>query len=208
MEIEQPTTILKKIQNGYKDYPAPFWVLMTGTFIDRLGTNLIMPFLAIYVVQRFDAKISQVGLIYTIFAISSGIGNVLAGALADRFGRRFTLILGLVCAATARIGLGLANDFTGLYISAAFAGLFGAIGWPAQLAMTADLLGPSKRANGFGVQRVIINSTFALGPLAGGFFGPRIGYLPLFILDAFTSYFVAMVVFSQLPETRANRKSD
>jgi len=202
MDIDRPTTLLEKIRNIYQEYPPPFWVLMTGTFIDRLGTNLIMPFLAIYAVQRFDARITQVGLIFTIFAISSGVGNLLAGALADRLGRRFTLILGLVCAATARIALGLANDFSGLYVAAAFAGLFGAIGWPAQLAMTADLLGPEKRANGFGIQRVVINSTFALGPLAGGFFGPRIGYLPLFILDALTSYFVALIIFSKLPETR------
>jgi MFS family permease len=205
MEVKLPASILERIQNVIQDYPAPFWVLMTGTFIDRLGTNLIMPFLAIYVVQRFDAKITQVGLIYTIFAASSGLGNFLAGALADRFGRRFTLILGLVCAATARIVLGLANDFSGLYIAAAFAGLFGAIGWPAQLAMTADLLGPRKRANGFGIQRVVINSTFALGPLAGGFIGPRIGYLPLFVLDALTSYFVALIVFSKLPETQPKK---
>ncbi len=205
METKLQNNILERIQNVYQDYPPAFWVLMTGTFIDRLGTNLIMPFLAIYVVQRFDARITQVGLIFTIFAASSGLGNFLAGALADRFGRRLTLILGLACAATARVGLGLANDFTGLYIAAALAGLFGAIGWPAQLAMTADLLGPEKRANGFGIQRVVINSTFALGPLAGGFLGPRIGYLPLFILDAFTSYFVALIVFSKLPETRPDK---
>ena len=205
MEIEQPATARAKIQNVYQAFPQPFWVLMLGTFIDRLGTNLIMPFLAIYVVERFDAKITQVGIIYTIFAIGSGAGNFLAGALADRFGRRFTLILGLVCAASARIALGLVNDFPGLYIAAAFAGLFGAISWPAQLAMTADLLGPQKRANGFGIQRVVINSTFALGPLAGGFFGPRIGYLPLFVLDAITSYFVALIVFTRLPETQPQR---
>src|SRR5512147_1345839 len=124
MKIEQSTTFLGKIQNGYRDYPAAFWVLMSGTFIDRFGTNLIMPFLAIYVVQRFEAKITQVGLIYTILAIAGGAGNLLAGALADRFGRRFTLILGLVCAATARIALGLADNFTGLYFAASFAGFF------------------------------------------------------------------------------------
>lgn len=208
MEIKQRTTILERIQNGYQEFPQPFWVLMAGTFIDRLGTNLIIPFLAIYIVQRFDTKLTQVGLIYTIFAVGSGVGNILAGALADRFGRRFTLILGLTCAATARVAFGIANDFTGLYIAAGFAGFFGAIGWPAQLAMTADLLGPQKRANGFGIQRVVINSTFALGPLAGGFFGPRFGYLPLFILDALTSYFVAFIVFSKLPETRPLNKAD
>lgn len=208
MEIKQPAGILERVQNVYQEYPLPFWVLMTGTFIDRLGANLILPFLAIYVVGRFDAKVTQVGLIYTIFAVSSGAGNILAGALADRFGRRFTLILGMVCAATARLALGLANDFTGVYVAAAFAGFFGAVGWPAQLAMMADLLGPQKRANGFSIQRVIINSTFALGPLAGGFIGPRIGYLPLFALDALTSYFVAVIVFSRLPETQPDKSPD
>ena len=205
IETRQPAPIPERIQGVYHEYPPPFWVLMTGTFIDRLGTNLIMPFLAIYVVGRFDAKITQVGLIFTIFAVCSGVGNFLAGALADKFGRRLTLILGLVGAATARIALGLADNFTGLFVAAGFAGLFGAIGWPAQLAMTADLLGPEKRANGFGIQRVVINSTFALGPLAGGFFGPRIGYLPLFVLDALTSYFVAWIIFAKLPETQPTR---
>src|ERR1051325_10802546 len=207
LDVKPTTNILERIQNVYQEYPRPFWVLMTGTFIDRLGTNLIIPFLAIYIVQRFEAKITQVGLIYTLFAIGSGLGNFLAGALADRFGRRFTLILGLVCAATARIALGLVGNFTGLSIAAACAGLFGVIGWPAQLAMTADLLGPQKRANGFSIQRVVINSTFALGPLAGGFLGPRIGYLPLFLADALTSYFVAVIVFSKLPETQIGRAS-
>lgn len=87
MEIKQPITFRERIQSSYQEFPQPFWVLMAGTFIDRLGTNLIIPYLAIYVSQRFDAKITQIGLIYTIFAVGSGIGNVLAGALADRFGR-------------------------------------------------------------------------------------------------------------------------
>jgi predicted MFS family arabinose efflux permease len=142
LELKQPTSILERIQNVIQDYPTLFWSSMTSTFINRLGTNLIMPFLAIYVVQRFDAKITQVGLIYTIFAVSSGAGNFLAGALADRFG----------------------------------------------------------------IRRVVINSTFALGLLAGGFIGPRIGYRPLFVLDTLTSYFVALIVFSKLPETQQRKQ--
>lgn len=194
--------LLQSIDDTYRAFPRAFWLLMTGTFVDRLGTNLVIPFLAIYVVQRFHTSFTQVGVIYTIFAISSALGNFLAGALADRFGRRLTLILGLALAGTARAALGLAGDMTGVYTAAVFAGLFGAIGWPAQLAMTADLLGPERRASGFGVQRVVINSTFALGPMAGAFLAPHIGYLPLFLADALTSYAVAFVIFAKLPETR------
>lgn len=200
--------IQDRIQQAYHEYPQPFWVLMTGTFIDRFGTNLVMPFLAIYVSQHFKVPLTQVGIIFTIFAVTSAVGNMLAGALADRFGRRFTLIMGIVCAATARVGLGLAADLPQLYVAAAFAGLFGAVGWPAQLAMTADLLGPEKRAGGFGIQRVIINSTFALGPMVGALLAPVTGYLLLFILDALTSYFVAFIILTRLPETRPQGRDD
>ena len=198
--------MMRKLTTNYREYPTPFWVLMSGTVIDRFGTNLIMPFLAIYGALRFHAQFTQIGLIFTILATSGAVGNLLAGALADRFGRRTALVAGLVLAATARIGLGLAANFTQLYVAAAFAGRFGAIGWPAQLAMTADLLGPEKRADGFGIQRVVINSTFALGPVAGGLLAPVIGYLWLFVLDALTSYFVALIVFSKLPETFPKRQ--
>ena len=206
MKMQPSTTALRRLGNTYHAYPQPFWVLMTGTFIDRFGTNLVMPFLAIYVAQRFNGQFTQVGVTFTIFAISGLVGNLLAGALADQFGRRSALLAGMVCAATARVGMGLATDFTGLYVAAAFAGLFGAVGWPAQLAMTADLLGPEKRADGFGIQRVVINLTYALGPLVGGLLAPLTGYLFLFVLDAITSYFVALIVYSKLPETRPARQ--
>src|SRR5579859_2613606 len=94
---------LKRAENILHEYPRAFWVLIGGTFIDRLGTNLIMPFLAIYVAQRFHVGTTQIGVIFTIFALSGAVGNILAGALADRFGRRTLLILGLICAASARV---------------------------------------------------------------------------------------------------------
>jgi hypothetical protein len=43
MEVKQPTTLLETIRTIYQEYPPAFWILMTGTFIDRLGTNLVIP---------------------------------------------------------------------------------------------------------------------------------------------------------------------
>ena len=53
MEAKRPAAILARIQNVYYEDPTPFWVLMTGTFVDRIGTNWIVPFLAIDV-DHFD----------------------------------------------------------------------------------------------------------------------------------------------------------
>ena len=54
MEAKRTATILERVQDVYHEYPVPFWVLMSGTFIDRLGTNLIVPFLAI--MDHFDSR--------------------------------------------------------------------------------------------------------------------------------------------------------
>src|SRR5215468_8840245 len=105
-----------------EEYPRSFKVLMAGTFIDRLGTNLIMPFLAIYIAQRFKVGTTQIGVIFTIFAFSGVVGNILAGALADRFGRRALMIIGLVCAASARVMMGVVVSIEGLYFFAVFVG--------------------------------------------------------------------------------------
>src|SRR5678816_3538158 len=103
---EPRETIYEKIDRVYKEYPRSFWVLMSGTFIDRLGTNLIMPFLAVYVALTFDASMTEIGVILTIFAVCGAAGGFIAGAMADRFGRRSVMIIGLVFGALSRIGLG------------------------------------------------------------------------------------------------------
>ena len=52
MEAKQPGTIPDKSRMSIMN-PTPFWLLMTGTFVDRLGTNWIVLLLAIYV-DHFD----------------------------------------------------------------------------------------------------------------------------------------------------------
>ena len=186
----------------YHEYPHTFWVLIAGNFIDRLGTNLIMPFLAVYVLKRFNADMTQIGLILTVYSVAGIGGTFLAGAMADRFGRRAVMIIGLVVGALARVAMGLAASMQGLYAAALVAGFFGVVSWPAMTAMLTDILPEPRRADGFGIQRVTVNLGWVLGPLIGGLLAPITGYLLLFILDALTSFVMAGIIFFLLPETR------
>jgi hypothetical protein len=40
---------------------------MLGTFIDRLGGYLLFPFFALYITERFDVGLTQVGYLFAIF---------------------------------------------------------------------------------------------------------------------------------------------
>lgn len=190
------------------DYPRTFWVLMAGTFIDRVGGALIFPFLAVYVARKFNATMLEVGTVFAIFSISSVLGNVLAGAMTDRFGRRLMMVAGLVFSAVSSISLGLVTDLNILYGLAVIVGLLSSIGWPAQAAMMSDLLPEKKRADGFGIFRVVMNLAVAIGPVIGGLLAPQTGYLILFLLDASTSIVMAVITLALLPETNPQPKTE
>ncbi|MCJ7623951.1 MAG: MFS transporter, partial [Anaerolineaceae bacterium] len=83
--------MIKKFKTQIFAFPKSFRILVASTFIDRLGGSLIFPFLALYVTQKFNVGLTQVGLIIGMWSVSSLIGSMIGGALADRFGRKAIL---------------------------------------------------------------------------------------------------------------------
>jgi MFS family permease len=140
--------MIKQIKEQYYSYPLTFRVLVLGTFIDRIGGALIFPFLSLYVAQRFNVGMTEIGILFGIWSISSLIGSMIGGALADKFGRRIILICGLIFSATSELLMGFVNNMQAFYVLAAFAGIFSDIGGPAQQAMVADLLQGEQRVKG------------------------------------------------------------
>ena len=193
--------MIKKFKTQIFAFPKSFRILVVSTFIDRLGGSLIFPFLALYVTQKFNVGLTQVGLILGMWSVSSLIGSMIGGALADRFGRKAILIFGLLSSAFTGILMGFATDLRGFYILALVSGIFSDIGHPAQQAMVADLLVGNQRAEGFGVIRVVQNLASTIGPAIGGLL-VGISYMLLFIIDALTSTITALIVLSSIPETK------
>lgn len=196
--------MLKNIKQQFKSYPLTFRVLIAGTFIDRVGGALISPFLSLYVAQRFNVGMTEVGLLFGIWSASSLVGSMIGGALADKFGRKVIMIFGLVFSALSALLMGFANDMHAFYLLAVFAGVFSDIGGPAQQAMVADLLDGEQRAEGFGVVRVVGNLAMTIGPAIGGVLA-GISYMLLFVIDACASLITAAIVFKTIPETKPQK---
>jgi len=192
-----------KIENIYRGYSPKYWTLILAGFIDRLGGALIFPFFALYVTERFDVGMVEVGKLFAIFAVSGMIGSVLGGALTDKFGRRAILLFGLVFSALGSVLMGLVDRLSLFFVLAAFVGVLGDIAGPAHQAMVADLVPEEeKRAEAYGILRVVANLAVTIGPAIGGLLATRWSYLLLFIIDAITSLVMAVIVVFSLPETK------
>lgn len=197
--------MLTKFKNIYKEYPNPFKVLVLSTFIDRLGGFLLYPFFALYVTAHFNVEMLEVGFLFAVFSAGNIIGGVVGGALADKYGRRAMILVGLISSGVSSIFMGLVDDLNIFYILAVFMGLMGNFGGPARQAMVADLLPKEKQAEGFGILRVAVNLSAVIGPIFGGIIATQ-SYLFLFIADAISSIITAIIVFVVIPETKPEKK--
>lgn len=190
---------LERAKSTYQEYPSQFWVLVLGVFIDRLGGALLFPFLTLYLTQHFAIGMTQVGVIFGIYSISSVTGSMVGGALTDRLGRKVMLLFGLVMSALSSLLMGFINQLIYLYVVILVVGVLSEVGGPASQALVADLLPDEKRAQGFGIIRVVVNLAVTFGPIIGGLLATR-SYLLLFICDAVTSVITAIFVSFALRE--------
>ena len=193
--------MLEKLTNAYREYPRTFWMMVFVNFVDRLGGSLLFPFFVLYLTKKFSIGMTEVGILFAVFSVSSFIGAFPGGALTDRFGRKGIIIFSLIATSVSTLFMGLVNAYQLFVIIAFVSGIFTDIGGPAYEAVFIDVLPQEKRASGFGIRRVAFNLAVVLGPVIGGFVASR-SYLALFIIDAVFSTLVAFLVFALIPETK------
>ena len=196
--------MISNLKQQFFTFPKTFRILAFSTFIDRLGGGIIYPFLSLYVAQKFNVGMTEVGLIFGMWAASSLVGSMIGGALADKFGLKSVIIFSLISSATTGILMGLATNISSFYVLALVAGIFSEVGHPASQAMVADLLGAEQRAEGYGIIRVVANLSMTIGPVIGGALAGY-SYLLLFIIDAVASSITALIFLLAIPETKPEK---
>ncbi len=199
------TKSIIKINSIYKEYPKQFWVIVGSNFIDRIGGALIYPFFALYITQKFQVGMTEVGLLFALFSLSDMCGTMIGGALTDFLGRKGMIIMGLIVSALSSLAMGLVQHLEWFYVMGAFSGLFASAAGPAHQAMLTDILPEKQRAEGFGVMRVAMNLSMVIGPALGGFIA-YYSYLILFIADTVSSLITAVIVYRVVEESKPEEK--
>src|ERR1700761_5054602 len=107
--------------------------------------------------------------VVTAYALAFGSLLLLGGKLGDLFGRKWTLIAGLVGFSAASAVGGLAHSYDVLVAARATQGVFGALLAPAALSLlTVTFAGTEDWGRAFGIFGAVAGGAGALGLLLGG----------------------------------------
>ncbi|MDQ1047478.1 MFS transporter [Streptomyces sp. V4I2] len=184
---------------GLRGLPAVFWWIWASLLINWLGA-FAGPMLAFSLTADRGYSASYAGFVVSLPGLGAIAGNALGGVLADRYGRRVTLVSGHVWTAAAMAALGLAQDRTSVAAAALAVGIGTGVVRPAAGAVLADVLPAADRQRAFALNYWAVNAGLAIAAVLAGLL-VRQGYTLLFLADAATTLLCAMVVLVMVPET-------
>ena len=194
------TTNKKGLASLIEGLPPAYWLIWTGTLINRLG-GFVIPFLTLYLTTQRDIPISQAALMVSLFGAGSFIAQLSGGELTDRLGRRPVMLMSFFITPVFMILLGLARDLILISISTFIVGFFTDLYRPAVGAAIADLVPPESRTRAYGYNYWAINLGAAIAPVLAGLMAGY-NYLILFVADALTTAIFGFIVLFGIRETR------
>src|SRR5690349_19683765 len=184
------------LRENLRALPRGAWILFFGTFLNKFGT-FVVPFLAIYM-TRLGYSTAQAGLPIAAYGVGTLGACLLGGDLADRLGRRKTIVLSMFSAAAAMLCLSQARGLPLIVVFSGIAGLTGELYRPASSALLADLVPAGRRVTAYAAYRMSFNAGWAFGPATAGLLAKK-SFTLLFIGDAATSVLYGIVAWFALP---------
>jgi MFS family permease len=179
------------------------WVIFSGAVVNRLGF-VVTPFLVFYLGSR-GVPSGQTPLVLGALGAGNLAGPVLGGLLADRIGRRSTMLMGLTGTAAAQGMLFLAPGVATMAVAALLLSATASMATPALYALLADATEGDRRRAAYALFGWGINLGTAIAGILGGFLAAH-GYWGLFAVDAGTALGCATIMAVMLPPDRPVRE--
>ena len=178
--------------NRFASHPRVVWVLVLARAVNRLGA-FTLPFLGLLLTAEFGATVTQAGLVLTLFGLAAIVSRLVGGQLADRLGRRSTIVAGLIGCAVAQLWIAAASGLTEIVLAVALLGLVFELYEPPSQAIIADVTAPADRAAAYG----LLGAALAAAGVVAGLLATWLGHWDLrwlFVADAVSCLACAVLV--------------
>ncbi|MCX5378445.1 MFS transporter [Streptomyces sp. NBC_00091] len=170
--------------------------------LDNTVLNVALPSMR----REFDASVS--GMQWTIDAYTLVIASLLmlAGATADRIGRRKVFAWGLVLFTAGSVLCSLAPGLEWLIAFRMIQAVGGAMLNPVALSIiTNTFTDPKERARAIGVWGAVVGISMAVGPLIGGLLVDSVGWRSIFWINLPVGLVALVLTVRHIPESRSER---
>ena len=153
--------------------------------------------------RAFSTDVEHVQLSLAVYFAGLAIGQLAYGPLADRFGRRTPLLIGITLFSLASLACALAPSLEWLIAARFVQALGGCAGMVVSRAVVRDLCDPINSAKVFSQLMLVMGLAPILAPLAGGLLLSTLGWPSIFICLMLFSFICLLAVARWLPDTLA-----
>lgn len=163
---------------------AAFAGLFAVTFMGLLAVGAVLPVLPRYVHGPLDGGNVAVGVVIGSYAVTGLLLRPFAGHLADRRGRRFTVLLGSLLVAAAGFLYLLPFGVPGLIAARLLLGAGEGTVFTAGSAWIVDIAPPQRRGRVIGLYGLSVWVGLSIGPLIGELLYHAAGYSAVWLFAA------------------------
>ena len=136
------------------------------------------------IAEQFNASEKQIQQTVAIFMLTVGLGQLIAGPLADKFGRKPVAITGVTIYGLAAFGAYLAPDFASLMMARALQGLGACATFVVAFAIVRDRFGSERSGQIITYLNGIVCFIPALAPILGAWLTVQFGWRMNFLFMA------------------------
>jgi MFS family permease len=177
--------------------PRAVRALVAARAVNRLGA-FALPFTAAILVEDFGTSVTTAGLVVASFGLASIPSRLAGGVLADRWGRRPTMLLGLVGCAAALLAFAASPTLPAAAVSVTLLGLVFELYEPPSQAIIADLCPPGQRPRAYS----LLGTALAVAGVVAGVLAAALAAVDLrwlLVADAVSCLAAAVVVAVVVP---------
>ena len=177
----------------------PILTLILLTSVPLLSLNMFLPSLVV-MAGEFRVGYDTMSLAVSGYLAFTAVIQILAGPVADRYGRRPVLLASLALFVAASVGCAFAVSFEAFLF---FRVLQGAVvtGTALSRAIVSDIAGLKQTASILGYMAMAMSLAPIIGPSIGGFLGEIAGWRANFWVFTGAGVSLWVLVLVQLPET-------
>jgi len=154
---------------------------------------------------EFAANSSQIQSTISLFFLAVGLGQLIVGPIADRYGRKIVALIGLLCYCASALGASLVTDIVHLQLLRFMQGLASCAVSVVIFSVVRDVYSYERSSKVYSYLNGVLSIVPALAPILGSALAQYYGWRATFVFMFAFSGLVFLIVARFLPETLSDK---